>query len=183
MVAKVADFGVVREMERHGLASQQQTMSMRTTTISGTTCYMPREYILMGEVSVKIDSFAMGVVVLEELTGRPPADVLPPDMGSVGNEDAQQPLYILLEDLLDDHRPILAQQHQQCGAGDCECDFSLGGEAVEALDGRISWPHKAAHQVACLSPFAACLSPLVCVLLLSTTVCGFAGVLFPDNHF
>jgi hypothetical protein len=107
--------------------------------------------ILMGEVSVKIDSFAMGVVLLEELTGRPPADTTTGvgldvgsgvDVGSAETEAVLQPLYILLEDVLDDHK-----LHNQDRADDCDCGYSLGQDAVNVLDPEASWPHRTAHKV------------------------------------
>jgi serine/threonine protein kinase len=81
LVAKVADFGTAR------MAPQ---LAMNTTAcapgggggkthhstmmIVGTRPYMPMEYIQMGRVSEKTDTFAYGVVLLELLTGKPPHD-------------------------------------------------------------------------------------------------------------
>ena len=67
LVAKLADFGTVRmdqALEKHSHVS--------TRTVVGTTPYMPPERYQEGHVSVKTDSFAFGVVLLELLTGLPP---------------------------------------------------------------------------------------------------------------
>ena len=68
LVAKLADFGTIRILEVHWEESHHSTMQL-----VGTTPYMPYEYSQSGHVSAKTDAFAFGVVLLEMITGRPPA--------------------------------------------------------------------------------------------------------------
>ena len=71
-VAKLADFGTVREGGKDGMkldkasGKQKQDNTMR---VAGTRIYMPPEYITYGAVSEKIDSYAFGVVLAELVTG------------------------------------------------------------------------------------------------------------------
>ncbi|PNF26888.1 Interleukin-1 receptor-associated kinase 4 [Cryptotermes secundus] len=67
MVPKLGDFGLVR------LGQQSNSMTMPTTTVLGTSAYMAPE-AFRGDVSVKLDTFSFGVVLLELLTGLPPYD-------------------------------------------------------------------------------------------------------------
>ncbi|KAB1201234.1 Cysteine-rich receptor-like protein kinase 15 [Morella rubra] len=63
MTPKIADFGTAR------LFVQDQTQS-NTNRIVGTYGYMPPEYVIHGNFSVKFDVFSFGVLVLEIVTGR-----------------------------------------------------------------------------------------------------------------
>jgi hypothetical protein len=81
LIAKVADFGTARMAPQ--LAMNTTAVAPgggggkthhSTTVIVGTRPYMPMEYIQMGRVSEKTDTFAYGVVLLELLTGKPPHD-------------------------------------------------------------------------------------------------------------
>ena len=67
--AKVSDFGTARYYR-----PKQQQDFHQTMNVVGTNAYMAPEYTTMGHVSEKTDSFAFGVVLLELLTGQPPAD-------------------------------------------------------------------------------------------------------------
>ena len=65
IIAKLADFGVARVLPT--LSDGDSHVSTRH--IVGTGPYMAPEYFQAGRVSVKTDSFAFGVVLLELLTG------------------------------------------------------------------------------------------------------------------
>lgn len=67
-VPKVGDFGLVRIGD-----SNISTTIAVTKNIFGTSVYMARE-AFDGDVSVKLDTFSFGVVLLELLTGLPPYD-------------------------------------------------------------------------------------------------------------
>ena len=76
LVAKVADFGTARfapALLEENTAGVRQTHHS-TRNVIGTTPYMPAEYIQLGHVSEKTDTFAFGVVLCELLTGLPPSD-------------------------------------------------------------------------------------------------------------
>jgi serine/threonine protein kinase len=64
-VAKVADFGTVRDGVTKGSATHTLTRA-----VVGTTGYMPPEYITQGFVSDKLDIYAFAVVLVELLTGK-----------------------------------------------------------------------------------------------------------------
>jgi serine/threonine protein kinase/Leucine-rich repeat (LRR) protein len=65
--AKLADFGTVRQDKL-----EADHTHIKTENVIGTRCYMPPEYMSGGEVSVKTDSYAVGVVICEILTGLNP---------------------------------------------------------------------------------------------------------------
>eukprot|EP00935_MAST-01C_sp_MAST-1C-sp1_P000817 g817.t1 len=69
MTAKLADFGTVRQDELDGNSTH-----IKTENVIGTRCYMPPEYQSGGQVSVKIDAFALGIVICELLTGINPTE-------------------------------------------------------------------------------------------------------------
>eukprot|EP00253_Pinus_taeda_P026092 PITA_26092 len=70
---KIADFGLAR------LFPDGQTHI--STRVVGTYGYMPPEYAMLGQVSVKTDVYSFGVLVLEIITGRKNTDYnLPPEM-------------------------------------------------------------------------------------------------------
>ena len=70
--AKVADFGLVREGAGEGQSH------VTTKHSSGTKGYMPIEYCQFGKLSEKVDSYALGIVLLELLTGLPHVEIVPP---------------------------------------------------------------------------------------------------------
>ncbi|KAM0050684.1 putative protein kinase RLK-Pelle-DLSV family [Helianthus debilis subsp. tardiflorus] len=63
MNPKIADFGMAR------LFNIQETHGC-TNRIVGTYGYMPPEYVMHGQFSVKLDVFSFGVLVLEIITGQ-----------------------------------------------------------------------------------------------------------------
>ncbi|XP_066981990.1 interleukin-1 receptor-associated kinase 4-like isoform X2 [Macrobrachium rosenbergii] len=69
MTPKVGDFGLVR---LGGSGNNTRTL-IKTTTVFGTSAYMAPE-AFRGDISVKMDTFSFGVVLLELLTGLPAHD-------------------------------------------------------------------------------------------------------------
>ena len=67
---KVGDFGLVR---LGGGGGELRTSTVLTQTVVGTSAYMAPEAV-RGEVTVKLDVFSFGVVLLELLTGLPAMD-------------------------------------------------------------------------------------------------------------
>ncbi|XP_074533667.1 interleukin-1 receptor-associated kinase 4 isoform X2 [Halichoeres trimaculatus] len=65
-VAKISDFGLTRASAQHSLTT------MMTERIVGTRAYMAPE-AMRGEITAKSDIFSFGVVLLEILSGLPPA--------------------------------------------------------------------------------------------------------------
>eukprot|EP00935_MAST-01C_sp_MAST-1C-sp1_P002794 g2794.t1 len=68
-VAKVSDFGTVREDDRNRDATMRTSAKTHASTkqIVGTSPYMPNEYTLNGHISEKTDAFALGIVIIELL--------------------------------------------------------------------------------------------------------------------
>ncbi|TKS73677.1 Interleukin-1 receptor-associated kinase 4 [Collichthys lucidus] len=66
-VAKISDFGLTRA------SAKRTSTTMMTERIMGTSAYMAPE-ALRGEITPKSDIFSFGVVLLEILSGLPPAD-------------------------------------------------------------------------------------------------------------
>ncbi|XP_069997408.1 uncharacterized protein [Penaeus vannamei] len=69
LVPKVGDFGLVR---LGGSGTHTRTL-IKTTTVFGTSAYMAPE-AFRGDISVKMDTFSFGIVILELLTGLPSYD-------------------------------------------------------------------------------------------------------------
>jgi serine/threonine protein kinase len=72
LCAKLADFGTARDHEQHAGGASMATVEVRTCTVVGTKAYMPPEYMQEGRLTPKVDSYALGVLLLELLTGLPP---------------------------------------------------------------------------------------------------------------
>jgi serine/threonine protein kinase len=68
---KVGDFGTARQDENKVGATHKSTRM-----IIGTPVYMPPEYFRSGHYSVKTDSYAFGIVLMELLTGQDPLNNL-----------------------------------------------------------------------------------------------------------
>ncbi|KAF8082542.1 hypothetical protein N665_0820s0003 [Sinapis alba] len=65
MHPKIADFGIAK------LFDANQTSHTRfTNRVAGTYGYMPPEYVIYGQFSVKTDVYSFGVLVLEIITGK-----------------------------------------------------------------------------------------------------------------
>jgi serine/threonine protein kinase len=81
VVAKLGDFGTLRKirmqdaMQKVTGSGSVATAHMSTEHIVGTCSYMPFEYLYRGMITVKMDAFALGVVIGELITGRAPQDV------------------------------------------------------------------------------------------------------------
>ncbi|KAK3866155.1 hypothetical protein Pcinc_028293 [Petrolisthes cinctipes] len=69
LTPKVGDFGLVR---LGGSGTHTRTL-IKTTTVFGTSAYMAPE-AFRGDISVKMDTFSFGIVLLELLTGLPSFD-------------------------------------------------------------------------------------------------------------
>jgi hypothetical protein len=87
---KILDFGLAR----FGLASLAETSSLSVAgSIVGTFGYMSPEQLTGGEVDLRTDVFALGVMLVEALTGRRPwgGDTYATQLTAVLNEDFHLP--------------------------------------------------------------------------------------------
>ena len=81
--ARIGDFGIAKKLptlKRLKGKESMRTRVMHTRNVIGTSAYLAPE-CLDGEISVKMDSFAYGLVLLEVLTGLPvelPSELPPP---------------------------------------------------------------------------------------------------------
>jgi hypothetical protein len=81
--AHLCDFATVREeVKEYGSAVKEGradthsgALYMCTPILIGTQCYMPPEYVQMGTISNKMDSFALGMCLFELLTAEIPERV------------------------------------------------------------------------------------------------------------
>ena len=90
---KIGDFGLVRL--GGGAEEEGRTSTIMTHTVVGTSAYMAPEAV-RGEVTVKLEVFSFGVVILELITGLPAMDQ--------GRETRDLVGYV--EELLDDNCEI-----------------------------------------------------------------------------
>ena len=72
LTPKLGDFGLTR-IGSHGTGNSMTRSKQITQNVIGTSVYMPPE-AFRGDVSVKLDVFAFGIVLLELLTGLRPYD-------------------------------------------------------------------------------------------------------------
>ena len=98
LIAKLADFGTVRVLKSDDELEMNSHVS--TKHLVGTGPYIPPEYVTSGQVSIKTDSYAFGVVLLELLTGKPPVNKTTRE--SLANEFA-----LVLDNPADDMPPLL----------------------------------------------------------------------------
>ncbi|KAF6214617.1 hypothetical protein GE061_009360 [Apolygus lucorum] len=100
---KIADFGLVR----HGSGGTlSQTVAM-TSNVLGTSAYMAPE-AFRGDVSVKMDVFSLGVVLLELVTGLPPFDEARTGCDLASHVDEIDDIYLLIDKrlALEDTKPV-----------------------------------------------------------------------------
>ncbi|XP_028923348.1 interleukin-1 receptor-associated kinase 1 isoform X1 [Ornithorhynchus anatinus] len=70
LTPKLGDFGLARFSRFTGASSGRSSSLARTQTVRGTLAYLPEEYVKTGKLTVEIDTYSFGVVLLEILTGR-----------------------------------------------------------------------------------------------------------------
>ncbi|KAJ1095373.1 hypothetical protein NDU88_000538 [Pleurodeles waltl] len=70
LTPKLGDFGLARFRYSAANAGQKST-AMFTKMVRGTLAYLPDEYVKMGKLTLALDTYSFGVVLLESLTGRP----------------------------------------------------------------------------------------------------------------
>lgn len=69
LTPKLGDFGLARF--RHSAANTgQKSTAMFTKMVRGTLAYLPDEYVKMGKLTLALDTYSFGVVLLESLTGQ-----------------------------------------------------------------------------------------------------------------
>ncbi|XP_078393466.1 interleukin-1 receptor-associated kinase 1-like, partial [Cetorhinus maximus] len=131
-VPKLGDFGLAR-FSRYSNNSGRSCTVARTQTLRGTLAYLPDEYIMSGQLTVELDTYSYGVVLLEILTGRK----------ALENEGSAKSKYlkdIVEEEDEDGDAESLAQmssaaaQNQRIAAGICRNRLD---EKAGACPGRI----------------------------------------------
>ncbi|KAK4417581.1 Receptor-like protein kinase FERONIA [Sesamum alatum] len=73
LVAKVSDFGLAKHENR------STSQSHISTKVKGTKGYLDAHYMTTGKLTRKSDTYAIGVVLLEVLCGRPAVDLMLPE--------------------------------------------------------------------------------------------------------
>ncbi|XP_053551636.1 interleukin-1 receptor-associated kinase 1 [Bombina bombina] len=69
LTPKLGDFGLARFSRYTGDGGKSRTVA-QTTTVRGTLAYLPNEYVQLGKLTLALDTYSFGVVLLENLTGR-----------------------------------------------------------------------------------------------------------------
>ncbi|XP_039275902.1 interleukin-1 receptor-associated kinase 4 [Nilaparvata lugens] len=123
MIPKLGDFGLVRL----GSSGEKDT-SVKTKLAVGTSAYMAPE-AFQGDISVKMDVFSFGVVMLELLTGLPPFD-----------EDREE-RDIASHFLDQEERPILEHLDQTAGTWEPSIAEELSKLALGCLESKKKRPN------------------------------------------
>ncbi|XP_029465720.1 interleukin-1 receptor-associated kinase 1 [Rhinatrema bivittatum] len=69
LTPKLGDFGLAR-FSRYSSRSGKSSTVGQTRTVRGTLAYLPEEYVKLGTLTVELDTYSFGVVMLEALTGQ-----------------------------------------------------------------------------------------------------------------
>ena len=126
-VAKLADFGTVREDTRNSdgrLRTSQQTHAS-TANVIGTRPYIAPEYARKGHVSEKTDAYSMGVLIIELLISEYFVATDPGVMAHTFCLEARE----LIDDEMDD---TLAAAIEAKSAGFAQCSWASSAEARQA---------------------------------------------------
>ncbi|XP_043535992.1 interleukin-1 receptor-associated kinase 1 isoform X1 [Chiloscyllium plagiosum] len=100
-VPKLGDFGLARFSQYSNNPGKSCTIA-KTKTLRGTLAYLPDEYIKSGQLSVELDTYSFGVVLLEILTGRK----------ALESDGSAKPKY--LKDLVEE------EEEEECDVGEAE---------------------------------------------------------------
>ncbi|KAK9665706.1 hypothetical protein RND81_14G130000 [Saponaria officinalis] len=73
-VSKIGDTGLCTMLNLDPAAMSTQTLCTASTPV-GTLCYIDPEYQRIGKISVKADVYALGIVILQLLTAKPPVGI------------------------------------------------------------------------------------------------------------
>ncbi|KAK9706565.1 hypothetical protein RND81_07G135300 [Saponaria officinalis] len=73
-VSKLGDTGLSTMLNLDPAAMSTQTLCTASTLV-GTLCYIDPEYQRIGKISVKADVYALGIVILQLLTAKPPVGI------------------------------------------------------------------------------------------------------------
>nr|XP_033778231.1 interleukin-1 receptor-associated kinase 1 [Geotrypetes seraphini] len=69
LTPKLGDFGLARFSRYSNKSGKSMTVG-QTQTVRGTLAYLPDEYVKQGTLTVELDTYSFGVVMLEILTGQ-----------------------------------------------------------------------------------------------------------------
>ena len=126
-VAKLADFGTVREDTRNSdgrLRTSQQTHAS-TANVIGTRPYIAPEYARKGHVSEKTDAYSMGVLIIELLISEYFVATDPGVMAHTFCLEARE----LIDDEVED---TIAEAIEAKSAGFAQCSWASSAEARQA---------------------------------------------------